>query len=119
MIIIGEHLELSGFRLDRKIFNNSPDYTRASIEFYKTFIAFWSKALKFSKRNQAANMARQIWPGYDNVFKELETRMKRHSRAVLDCAAAVDRERTHIERLKTDAERKKVETERTGMLSTQ
>ena len=112
LIAMGEHLELSGFRLDTRTFANSPDYARALIEFYKTFIAFWSKALKFSKRNRAANMAKAFWNGYDVVFKELEDRMKRHSKAVKDCAAAVDRERQHTERAKQDAERTKMEAER-------
>ena len=105
LVLMGEHLELSGFRLDLKTFSDSPDYARSLIEFYKTFIAFWSSALKFSKRNKAANMARTIWDGYKFVLQELESRMRRHSEAIRDCAAAVDRKRQHNERANAEADR--------------
>ena len=102
---MGEHFELSGFRLDRQTFSDSPDYARTLIEFYKTVIAFWSGALKFSNRNKATKMVRAIWDDYEQVFKELESRMRRHSEAIKDCAAAVDRERQHNERAKAEADR--------------
>ena len=102
---MGEHLELSAFRLDRKTFSDSPDYARSLIEFYKTVIAFWSSALKFSKRNRATNMARAVWDGYDFVFKGLEGNMRKRSEAIRDCAAAVERKRQHHERAKAGIDR--------------
>lgn len=105
LVVMGEHLELSGFRLDRQTFSDSPDYARTLIEFYKTIIAFWSGALKFSKRNKAKRMASAVWDDYEQVFEELESRMRRHSEAIRNCAAAVDRERQHNERAKAEADR--------------
>ena len=95
---MGVHLQCSGLRLDEETFKDSPDYVEALIGFYNSFLTFWSRALKFSKRKWYQNMTLAIWSNYDAEFEVLNTNMRRYKDAVINCAGAVDRARSHVAR---------------------
>ena len=104
--IMGIFLHSPGFMLDQRTFTNSPDYINALIGFYSSFIAFWSKALKFSKQKRRVLIGRTLWSNYDVEFRALKTSMEKHKEALMECADAVHREQSNIDRAKNQAARK-------------
>lgn len=103
---MGDYLRGAGFKLDEGTFKDSPEYINALIEFYNSFLAFWSRALRFSKRKWYQNFTLAMWSNYDAEFEAFSTSMQKHKDAVTECAGAVDRQRSHAERIKAEAARK-------------
>lgn len=103
---MGTFLHSPSFTLDQRTFSNSPDYINALIGYYSSFIAFWSKALRFSKQKRYGLMRRTLWSNYDLEFGALKTSMEKHKEALMGCAEAVHREQSYVDQAKNQAARK-------------
>ena len=101
--------------MDAAIFHDSPDYSLALTGFFDAFMDFWREALTFSKRKRVRTMLRAGWSNYDAEFGALQTKMETHQKALLQCAEATSRKRSHEARIKEEDERLKSEAARNGM----
>ncbi|KAL8789675.1 MAG: hypothetical protein Q9195_006728 [Heterodermia aff. obscurata] len=109
---MGIYLRNSGFSMDVVIFQDSPEYRDALKEFFDAFIAFWSKALKFSKKKRLRTLFRSLWANYNSEFGALRVRMESQQKALSQCAKATSRKRIHEAQIKEGEEWEKNEASR-------